>query len=191
MLSRARWGARERRLVPTAVITAVDRPRSAVPFAARSAITRPVRPDRGPTATSTSATAFLGRSAPGRWEYEVVEMKSPGSIWNPTPGRASTSRRQARPRGPDRVTSRDGRRLPTRPGWASSNTSTTAATGEGRVLAARLRRLLGPVGVWQVRGRPSRNGVRRGSAGPPRRSARAVRGRRRQPPGCARVACAE
>jgi len=24
--------------------------------------------------------------APGRWEYELVEMKAPGSIWNPDPG---------------------------------------------------------------------------------------------------------
>ncbi|MFB6132770.1 MAG: hypothetical protein ABEJ44_05130, partial [Halanaeroarchaeum sp.] len=24
--------------------------------------------------------------APGTWEYELVEMKSPGSIWNPDPG---------------------------------------------------------------------------------------------------------
>jgi hypothetical protein len=23
--------------------------------------------------------------APGRWEYELVEMKAPGSIWNPDP----------------------------------------------------------------------------------------------------------
>jgi len=30
--------------------------------------------------------AFWVILVPGQWEYELVEMKSPGSIWNPDPG---------------------------------------------------------------------------------------------------------
>jgi len=116
--------------------------------------------------------AFWVILVPGQWEYELVEMKSPGSIWNPDPGAgvylsaASEGREgrtgyvEERPRAPT-----------TRPGWGFWNTSTTA---DGR----RRRSCCGTspttTGVRSASGRCARRSgtPSRGNTGPPRRSAR-------------------
>jgi hypothetical protein len=73
-----------RRLVPTRwSITAVD---DTVGNYLRGA----VRSNPGVDEVSVWHDTFLGNEfwivlAPGRWEYELVEMKAPGSVWNPDP----------------------------------------------------------------------------------------------------------
>ncbi|MFW6003103.1 MAG: DNA repair protein NreA [Halanaeroarchaeum sp.] len=75
---------RNRRLVPTRwSITAVD---DTVGKFLRGSIRSNPSVDR----VQVFENEYLGNRywivlAPGRWEYELVEMKSPGSIWNPDP----------------------------------------------------------------------------------------------------------
>jgi len=89
---------------------------------------------------------------PGQWEYELVEMKSPGSIWNPDPGAgvylsAASEGREGRT---GYVEETAGAYYAARMGFW--NTSTTA---DGRRRRCVLRHVSddywGPVGVWQVR----------------------------------------
>ncbi len=85
ILSAGALGQREsRRLVPTRwSITAVD-----------DTVGRYLRGKRADAASVDTVQTFhneyLGNSfwivlAPGRWEFELVEFKSPGSVWNPDP----------------------------------------------------------------------------------------------------------
>ena len=75
--------AHNRRLVPTRwSITAVD---DTVGQFLRGSI----RSNTGIDAVRVYRNAFLGNTfwvilAPGRWEFELVEVKSPGSVWNPS-----------------------------------------------------------------------------------------------------------
>jgi hypothetical protein len=74
----------ERRLVPTRwSITAVD---DTVGQFLRGA----VRSNPGVDEVTVHHETFMGNRfwvilAPGEWEYELVEMKAPGSVWNPDP----------------------------------------------------------------------------------------------------------
>ncbi len=76
--------ADQRRLVPTRwSITAVD---DTVSRFLRGSIRNAPTVD----AVEVFLNTYMGNRywivlAPGRWEYELVEMKSPGSIWNPDP----------------------------------------------------------------------------------------------------------
>ncbi|ARS88627.1 DNA repair protein NreA [Natrarchaeobaculum aegyptiacum] len=76
--------ARQRRLVPTRwSITAVD---DTVGQYLRGRIRNAPSID----VVQVWATEYVGNRywivlAPGRWEFELVEMKAPGSIWNPDP----------------------------------------------------------------------------------------------------------
>jgi len=77
--------ARHRRLVPTRwSITAVD---DTVGQYLRGTIRDAPSVDE----VTVHVNEYMGNRywvvlAPGRWEYELVEMKAPGSIWNPDPG---------------------------------------------------------------------------------------------------------
>ncbi|MDH5021599.1 DNA repair protein NreA [Halobacterium rubrum] len=77
--------AQHRRLVPTRwSITAVD---DTVGQYLRGTIRDAPSVDE----VSVHVNEYMGNRywvvlAPGRWEYELVEMKAPGSIWNPDPG---------------------------------------------------------------------------------------------------------
>ena len=77
--------ADQRRLVPTRwSITAVD---DTVGQYLRGRIRNAPSVD----AVEVYANEYVGNRywivlAPGRWEYELVEMKAPGSVWNPNPG---------------------------------------------------------------------------------------------------------
>jgi len=115
--------------------------------------------------------AFWVILVPGQWEYELVEMKSPGSIWNPDPGAgvylsAASEGREGRT---GYVEETAGAYYAARMGfWNTSTTAdgrrgarvrhvSTTTTGSGRRLAG-------------ARGGPER--LRGGNTGPPRRSAR-------------------
>jgi hypothetical protein len=73
-----------RRLVPTRwSITAVD-------DTVGNFLRGKVRSNPGVDEVSVWHNTFLGNEfwvvlAPGEWEYELVEMKAPGSVWNPDP----------------------------------------------------------------------------------------------------------
>ncbi|WP_129114878.1 DNA repair protein NreA [Halegenticoccus tardaugens] len=75
---------RNRRLVPTRwSITAVD-------DTVGGFLRGTVRDAPGVDAVEVWRNEYLGNAfwvvlAPGRWEFELVEMKAPGSIWNPDP----------------------------------------------------------------------------------------------------------
>jgi hypothetical protein len=76
---------RERRLVPTRwSITAVD---DTVGQYLRGTVRTNPSVDR----VRVWANEYMGNRywvvlAPGNWEFELVEMKAPGSVWNPDPG---------------------------------------------------------------------------------------------------------
>jgi len=76
--------ADQRRLVPTRwSITAVD---DTVGQYLRGTI----RDEQGVDGVEVYRNEYLGNAywillAPGRWEFELVEMKAPGSVWNPDP----------------------------------------------------------------------------------------------------------
>jgi hypothetical protein len=85
ILSAGALGQRDnRRLVPTRwSITAVD---DTVGQFLRGSL----RDARGIDEVEIHRNEFLGNAywvllAPGRWEYELVELKAPGSVWNPDP----------------------------------------------------------------------------------------------------------
>ena len=85
ILSAGALGQREnRRLVPTRwSITAVD---DTVGQFLRGSL----RDARGIDEVEIHRNEFLGTAywvllAPGRWEFELVELKAPGSVWNPDP----------------------------------------------------------------------------------------------------------
>jgi len=85
ILSAGALGQRDnRRLVPTRwSITAVD---DTVGQFLRGSL----RDARGIGEVEIHRNEFLGNAywvllAPGRWEYELVELKAPGSVWNPDP----------------------------------------------------------------------------------------------------------
>jgi len=119
--------------------------------------------------------AFWVILVPGQWEYELVEMKSPGSIWNPDLGRACISRPRARAAKVGPATSRRPRAPTTRPGWGSGTPRRPRTAGEGARVAARLRRLLGSGRrLAGARGGPER--LRGGEHGTAETFGEAVRG---------------
>ena len=77
--------ATERRLVPTRwSITAVD---DTIGTYLRGGLRNAPSIDR----VEVWRNSFIGNEywvilAPGHWEYELIELKAPGSVWNPNPG---------------------------------------------------------------------------------------------------------
>ena len=140
-----------RRLVPTRwSITAVD---DTVGRFLRGSIRDAPTVDR----IEVHRNEYLGNAfwvilVPGRWEYELVEMKSPGSIWNPDPqsGVALSAASEGREGRTGYVEETAGAYYAARLGVLEH------LEGRGRQAKALVVRHVsddywGPVGVWQVR----------------------------------------
>jgi len=142
---------RNRRLVPTRwSITAVD---DTVGQFLRGSIRSNPTVDR----IEVHRNEYLGNAfwvilVPGQWEYELVEMKSPGSIWNPDPAAgvylaAASERREGR----------TGYVEETAGAYYAARLGVLEHLDErGRQAKALVLRHVsddywGPVGVWQVR----------------------------------------
>jgi len=115
--------------------------------------------------------AFWVILVPGQWEYELVEMKSPGSIWNPDPGAgvylsAASEGREGRT---GYVEETAGAYYAARMG-VLEHLDDRGRQAKALVLRHVSDDYWGPVGVWQVR-EAVRNAFE-GDTGPPRRSAR-------------------
>ena len=100
---------------------------------------------------------YLGNSfwvilAPGKWEYELVEMKAPGSIWNPDPeaGTYLASAHESFEGRTGYVEETAGAYYAARLG-VLEHLSEIGRQGKALVLRHVSDDYWGPVGVWQVR----------------------------------------
>ena len=144
--------ASTRRLVPTRwSITAVD---DTVGKFLRGGIRNAPSVD----SVRVLANEFMGNRywvilAPGRWEYELVEMKAPGSIWNPDPDAGTWMASDYEPY--------EGRTAYVDGGTAGAYYAARLAALEHLSEIGRQAKVLvlrhvsddywGPVGVWQIR----------------------------------------
>jgi len=89
---------------------------------------------------------------PGRWEYELVEMKSPGSIWNPDPaaGVSLAAASEGRDGRTGYVEETAGAYYAARLGVAE-HLDERGRQAKALVLRHVSDDYWGPVGVWQVR----------------------------------------
>ncbi len=96
--------------------------------------------------------AFWVILAPGDWEYELVEMKSPGSIWNPDPqaGLALSSAHENRDGRTGYVDETAGAYYAARLG-VLEHLSEVGRQAKVLVLRHVSDDYWGPVGVWQIR----------------------------------------
>ncbi|WP_256402868.1 DNA repair protein NreA [Halorubrum salinum] len=141
----------DRRLVPTRwSITAVD---DTVGQYLRGSIRDDPTVDR----IEVHRNEYLGNAfwvilVPGRWEYELVEMKSPGSIWNPDPaaGVSLAAASEGRDGRTGYVEETAGAYYAARLGVAE-HLDERGRQAKALVLRHVSDDYWGPVGVWQVR----------------------------------------
>ena len=143
--------AQNRKLVPTRwSITAVD---DTVGQYLRGTI----RGNQSVDTVQVWHNEYLGNSfwvilAPGKWEYELVEMKAPGSIWNPDPnaGTYLASAHEGFEGRTGYVEETAGAYYAARLG-VLEHLSETGRQAKALVLRHVSDDYWGPVGVWQVR----------------------------------------
>ncbi|WP_096390809.1 DNA repair protein NreA [Halopenitus persicus] len=141
----------DRRLVPTRwSITAVD---DTIGQYLRGTIRDAQSVDR----VEIHRNEYLGNAfwvilAPGRWEYELVEMKAPGSVWNPDPeaGTYLAAAHEGREGRTAYVEETAGAYYAARLG-ALEHLSDRGRQAKVLVLRHVSDEYWGPVGVWQVR----------------------------------------
>ena len=143
--------AENRRLVPTRwSITAVD-------DTVGSFLRGSIRDNPSVDSVRIWRNEFLGNAfwvivAPGRWEYELVEMKAPGSVWNPDPeaGVWLASDREGAEGRTEYVEETAGAFHAARLG-ALEQLHETGRRGKCLILRHVSEDYWGPVGIWQVR----------------------------------------
>jgi len=143
--------AENRRLVPTRwSITAVD---DTVGRYLRGTIRDAPSVDR----VEVHRNEYLGNAfwvvlAPGRWEYELVEMKAPGSVWNPDPdaGTYLAAAHEGREGRTGYVEETAGAYYAARLGVLEA-LSERSRQAKALVIRHVSEDYWGPVGVWQVR----------------------------------------